>query len=1120
MKQTLENVIKSNSNGLFLLDPPTGFGKTTSVIEIIKDFLSGSSLYSKVKKIFFVTNLKTNLPILDLSNELNEEEKGQCFQAKATIDYILDRFSNTKIDNAEIMSSKEYKNLKKDIDAYHAIQASLKNDESNYGLRNSLAALKDKISLDTEREFRDYIKSNYLSNKSIADRNEFINSNGWLKFLYPICDLEKYKVIFLTTKKFISPIDTFRRLPFYAYNDEITKDSIVFIDEFDSTKDILLNQIVEDGLKNRTDLISLFLDIHFALDNIVLPKGLLYTSEYHKKKVESGEWHTPEWHYDHWRDEFTKIYEKHNLKYVLKSVNFEDGRAFLYDDGKYFNVFKDSSKKFIYVELDTNADFLSLKAKEYTQESMPINYVLRDIEYCIDGFIEALFYIYNNYLYYKNEGKKSYEIKYRVEEAIYTVLDALNLKEEQKQFIYSKIQRGDFIFNKPQKDAEMRHGFNFTEIEDSNYHDIKSIVRNYNFPTTPEDAIIRLVNNALVVGISATAKVNTCIGNYDSKYLRGKLKDRIIEIDAEDQCRISQHFNDMTEKLLGQYQIHAKVVDNFNCFTDRERSIEMINLIFKDELKEKYIEILNNKKTKVYYFLIELKLAYIYKEIFENDIYSFIAFINRFPKAGEDLDSDRLTEMFDDLNEQNNYSDINIEIVDSKEFDYRFNVIKEKLSNGERVFVITTYQTIGSGKNIQYQIPESQMDRVIIDATDTRGTKDFEGVYLLTPTNLIQTLYFDSESKYNDLSKYLFQQEYLYQNKHLIYPQMKSNISNAFRKTFFGENNIFYTRNNDLNLHTLKISVQAVGRICRCRNKNKNIYVYADYEVVERVQEACITDCPKLMNEEFKALLDIKLNPPFPKEILQKFSQQSKEAYKSISKAAHYVKYSKYNVTKWQDLREFVLKNPTCENPGEYEDYYFKFEDKVSGYSFKKDKFQNIIDLRISPKSNMQYVSEDECELPIILSIGHIKEFFQQNKYASTFKKAHYIMSPSLYQQVYLGALGEIAGKFILEKELGYDLNNLDADCYEFFDYKKGNVYFDFKNWDKFVKDNDEYVKKIEWKLGTLNGSKCFVINLLKRADSPAKINISENVIQIPYLFDGEIGEINFEAINYIRDLL
>lgn len=39
-----------------------------------------------------------------------------------------------------------------------------------------------------------------------------------------------------------------------------------------------------------------------------------------------------------------------------------------------------------------------------------------------------------------------------------------------------------------------------------------------------------------------------------------------------------------------------------------------------------------------------------------------------------------------------------------------------------------------------------------MDPADTRGTKDFEGVYLLTPTKLIRALSFNSENKYDDLS--------------------------------------------------------------------------------------------------------------------------------------------------------------------------------------------------------------------------------------------------------------------------------------------------------------------------------------------------------------------------------
>ena len=52
MEKTLEKVITNNDDGLFLLDPPTGFGKTTVVVDLIRRFLKGDPLFSNVKRIF------------------------------------------------------------------------------------------------------------------------------------------------------------------------------------------------------------------------------------------------------------------------------------------------------------------------------------------------------------------------------------------------------------------------------------------------------------------------------------------------------------------------------------------------------------------------------------------------------------------------------------------------------------------------------------------------------------------------------------------------------------------------------------------------------------------------------------------------------------------------------------------------------------------------------------------------------------------------------------------------------------------------------------------------------------------------------------------------------------
>ena len=1130
MENTLEKLISTNNRGLFLLDPPTGFGKTTAVVDLIKRFLKGDPCFSGVKRMFFVTNLLTNLPYKDLLDLLTEEEKQQCFRAKATVDYVLEHFLEVKIDDSEIVNSKEYQNLHRDIESYQFTKSLLdgeKNTTRKSGHRNTLRILKQKISTDSEPAFRQFLKNKFIYNKSIQERKNFIKENGWFTYLYPICDIEKYKVIFLSTKKFISPIDTFRRVPFYAYcDDTLIKDSVVFIDEFDSTKQEFLNQIIEDGLKTHADIVSLFLNIHYALQNLTLPKKILYTSEYHKKKEAENEgkpWYTSENHFLYWKQQFENKYKSNNINYLIKSVDFEWNKAFLFDDGRYFTIIKDSSKKFIYASVDQREDILSLRGQGYQSDKVLINNIIRDLEYCIDGFTQALFYVANNFLYYKNEGKGREETQYTLEEAIYSVLDVLNLSEEEKTYLFTKIQTGDYSFKKAGQQDGMRKGFNFTEIEDSNYHDMKSVVHNYSFPTTPEDAILKLTERALVVGISATAKVETCIGNYDLPYLRSKLGDNFINICEEDSGRISSDFAEMIGRTQGQYAIHATVVDNYDVFSNRELGERLVGDLFDGEILEKYKDYISNAKdTALYYFIIELKLAFFYKEIGDKDIKSAIAFINRFPKPKDKLDLERIKEMFAAIDKRFNRTAIEVKVVTSQTFDEEFADAKDLLAQGKQVLILTTYQTVGSGKNIQYPIPEGQEDAMAYDPTDTRKLKDFEAIYVCMPTNLLQNLSFNGEDKYTDLAKYLFQQEYLYKNGYLVYAQMKTNIENGFRQVFFGDTGRKYNCNGDLYFHTLKIIIQAIGRICRCRSKNKNIYIYADRELVENVQSACDQHRPALLNEEFKALLGLDLHREAIDSKIAQYSRQSKAAYTKIRTAAYTVRRNSQNVADWQDLREFVLKNPTAKYVSpKYQDLYFEMPNTTSGYSYKQNNRYDIVEMHMDARYGLDQVSEQSCDLPIILSVPCVAEMFVEKKYAQSFSRNQFIMSPSLFKQVYLGALGEVVGKCILETQLGWDVEELDdPSFYEYFDYKMGNVYFDFKHWNEFRTDNDTYVKKVERKLAKIKGAKCFVINLVKRTDAPIKQNIGATVVQVPYLIDGETGMINDEFIDEIAGLI
>ncbi len=1129
MKETLEKVIKNNKNGLFLLDPPTGFGKTTEVVNLIRRFLTGDSLFSNVKRIFFFTNLKTNLPFCELLSGLEQAQRDMCFQARAIDECVIDRLLEIDISIDEIKYSKEYNNLKSEVEAYKALKETLveeTDDSKRERIIKSLKILERKISGDTEPAFRKFIKSCFFYNKSIQEKRKFVDENAWFRSLYPIANIEKYKVIFLTTKRFVLPIDTFKRLPFYLYNDDVTKDSLVFIDEFDSTKQTFLDQIVDDGLKNKIDIVKLFLDLHFALQHFIIPKKLLKSTEYHKEKekedIDGRHWYTTEELFNYWRQSFNKVYENNNINYLLKSVDFEYDRAFLFDDGRYFNVVKDSSKKFIYAYVDKNEDILALRGCDIDNTKIPINNLLRCLEYCIDGFTEAIFYIANNFLYYKNSRKEAHEIKYTQEEAVYTVLDALNLNDEEKRYLFEKIQTGDFSFNKPKQDRSMRRGFNFTEIEDSNYHDIKSVVHNYKFHTTPEDILISLSEKALVVGISATAKIPTCIGNYDLTYLRKKLRQAFIDITQEDEQRIKNSFECMVNETKGQYVIHTSVVDDIDVFSDKEKCENIISQLFQGEYKDKYLQILETQKINTYYYLIELKLAIIYLDMKTKGYKSFIGFLNAFPRKGGEFNYDRLMGMFADIDKIHGGLSIRKEVVESGNYDLKFKSIYETLSKGEAVFVLTTYQTIGSGKNIQYNIPETEKEKVVYYKNDAREEKDFDAIFLLSPTNLLQTLNYNSPNRHNDLAKYLFQQEYLYQNGYLTYAEMKHNIANGFRKVFFSNKYPSYLKNGDLYYNTLRLIIQAVGRICRCRDKNKNIYIYADKEVIERIQHACLVNRPKLLNEEVKELLSYKSDNMKKPSSIENYSQQSRRTYVQITQSSFMLRQSKRNIIEWQNLRDFVLKNPTTDFvPSEYKDYYFDFQDRYSGYSFRYGKGFDIVEIKMDVRYNDMYqVSEQAADLPIILSCKkYLEDLFNSNKYAKEFAKKRFIMNPSLFKQVYLGALGEVVGREIIEKEVALDLEELDdVSFYEYFDFKIGNLYFDFKHWNEFRTDANKYSLKVKRKLSKIHGAKCFVVNIVKRTDAIPVESVDQTVIQIPYLIDGEKGIINNEAIDFILE--
>lgn len=81
-----------------------------------------------------------------------------------------------------------------------------------------------------------------------------------------------------------------------------------------------------------------------------------------------------------------------------------------------------------------------------------------------------------------------------------------------------------------------------------------------------------------------------------------------------------------------------------------------------------------------------------------------------------------------------------------------------------------------------------------------------------------------------------------------------------------------------------------------------------------------------------------------------------------------------------------------------------------------------------------------------------LRQEFEANGFATGFEPNDYILSPPLWNNIYKGALGEVAGRFWFQHVLGITLEDIDDPAqFELFDYKVPDkpIFVDFKNWDE-----------------------------------------------------------------------
>lgn len=1155
MEEIFWNYSEGSRTGLQRITMATGSGKTHAMINFIADYLIKieEGQIAEPRNIVMTSSQKKNLPLSELKETMASKGYPHLYD-KYVI--FLDSYAGLIKNNYKPYMEDDIRGVITDADVLKDFFTMVSFLESNDDSKMD-SYLDDKISL-TEYKFRRTVKRNLRSayrrkydDTRCPNKDQLLSfieeepSWSWPPALYPQVLSSKKRVFFMSVDKFLMKNDTIVGRSFTIFDSYIVKGSIVFIDEFDASKMTMEDRLIHNNLDNLYDYLDSFEKIFKKLSNVSEQPNRLYAMslpyminlsedlkddpEYKSLSKEDKKEFLSNYLYrrsEGVRRYFKQISDRYRLDVVFK-VNPEvaDDRAFLFHDRRISYIA--GGNRYIHIKYDESEN---LNDVSFFESSSGLGFVFglfNSLRSAHRTFYHLVRLLASNYQHSQISQNVSFE------DCIRTVLSEFMITGELQDPIVSEIL---LMSSKKQRD-ELRidesfydSGFRYYNFEDDDSHGLRSNMMMISQNITPEKVLLSVCRNAMVFGISATADLQTSLGNFDLRYLKKQLRENYYELSDEHKDILKKRFQTANSGYLDD-QIHIHEVTETDgiaysedcwktMFKDEFNCLSVYNLVHRSS-KDTFHESRYLKAAKVFYGFI-----------LNSDITAMLSFFNKHPLDKDpDFNKTVLESIFSVLIDEN--KDIlpegfsvseNVVYLNKETLATEKPRLNERLAVGKKMFVITAYGTLGAGQNLQYVYNASE-PTVRINDYKPSTKKDYNAIYVEKPTNIVP--FYSDHGDTVQLLEHIFSLEYLFQNREISetikYDGLRFAFLNETKRLMQIRSQCNRTRSGRLN--AAGTVIQAIGRICRTNMKSSTIHIFADTGL-----RSIFTDFPDsygdCLNLETRKLIEFM------------YTEAKDEALCSMEEAAVYDSYlamdyinrvrshwSDENIRRWENLREFTLRNPV--NPSaesdEY-DLYVKTDIETDRIFYQSEgDFSNVKIYFRQPNVPFEVVSQDSARLEELMGMDFIRELFESRGYAKTFTKGNTILSPPLFKNIYKGALGEVCGKAILG-HFGIDLFNMSKDRYELFDFVTGNdVAVDFKHWSSSLfTDMDEQYPKILEKMDRAMVDTVFVINILKTGDHKfmnVKTFGDKVIIEVSYLYDPITGKYNEEAIEKIRSV-
>ena len=1126
MQNVLRNFISApNENGnILLVNMPPGTGKTfASSSAIARHVRSGDP-----RRVIFITPYKKNLP-LDYYDEEGNRRDGELRKAFARegIPELYDEYvinlqpvaEHVLRAGAEMLRNGDAELLRSFLDDrrfYNEIEAHFRLALEQGGSKRQFDMMVENFRL-LENQLRRRIHRRLDSvGRKASERHQYIvDELPWLRDLYPEVDVYEKKVILLSSSKFIYPFDPIIAPSGSFYESDLLKDSVIFMDEFDSIKLDWLNNLVNRDNRRRIDLVNLYTRIHRGLMN----RGN-HARQYYRDAVAGEEGFAEKDGLasiaDSVAEAFRTDFDTHNLQYDFKLMDEGPG-GFIFHDYNTITIGRSSKMD---IETDEGERINGIVYREGKKGVSGIEVMFRDLDRRIryfEGFVSRMA---RNYM--ENRSRDGSPVTY--EHAIRTVLEPYMLDTEQVDYLVEAVmfRSGKRRLKTDRSDMTVyARGFNYYDFEDDETHGLNTHIHQTAYYRSPEAVLLRVLDTegVKVIGVSATATLRTCVRNFDLRYLSYQSAFREYTPSEEEVASLDAAYEKAMEDY-GDVNIVPIIIgtDHERCFENSRNVLKLFKLDLMNE----------SPYDRARYG----RFAMAYRQFVRNaDIRSMLCFMTALPSKYGGLREDVLRRICNAIlvDEAMEPTDNPFEVLRTEEFGVTKDRIIQRLSTGEKVFVVTTYQTVGAGQNLQYPKPEG-VETVHVNSFVRDGVeeKDFDAVYLDRPTNILPTTF--EEGEVDQLARYLFDVGFLQAGNEITIEDSKRNIREAFNRfTGSPKHPSGFMETESVRVGAVRDIEQAVGRMCRTNCKSPTVYVMADAGIADFMTND-ISDYGTRLNREFEVIYG-KLHAMASERSRERrngMDQASDRARNMINRLIGFP-WNTEGMREWTGTRDRLLRSPTSpEGEGGNLVYgmYCQLPEPSDRLAYREEEDDGPI--YICGDGLDKEVSSEAARLPELMSIPWMREFFEARGYATSFEPNVRIMCPRLFKNVYKGALGEVAGRFILG-QWGIGLNEIDDPSkFERFDFvAEDGTYVDFKHWqgtplDYRDKDETTVLDRFFGKLAEVGGTRAVIINVLKPGMDvrPTEQRFERDgmvIWTIPYLYDGPT--LNTEAYRAVKEI-